>query len=350
MYDLLTRRQILTAASLAPAAALVGCGRGGAQTTPSLIEGRTFTGTRTLTGTAGEGGEGLRARSGLTLRDCHFVNLGNGGVRVNVPTDALVIEDCDGQNLYRFLEVTSSNNSNPAVLTDFAVRRVTALDLDHGFSRIRYASANGTIEDVTAHGSAQGDEYCVGFQLDDTAHDITYQRVQAHSFRETGRPAGNYWNGDGFSDERENRAIRYLSCTATDCTDGGFDLKSADMYLEACVASGNKRNFRLWSSGRLRNCRSVEPVWSGGSGGPAHFSFHGATGRFVLENPVVRAGADNRAPVFLFDTTTRLALEIVNADIEAPGAPLIAVTGGPEPEISWSPPREQQNIRVARER
>lgn len=348
MIDM-TRRRILGAVALTPFAGLLACGRSGAQTAPSLIDGRTFSGARTLAGTGGEGGEGLRARSGLTIRNSHFVNLGNGAVRVNVPTDRLVIEDCDGQNLYRFLEDTSSTSTNPAVLSNFALRRIVARDLDHGFSRIRYASANGVIEDVTAYGGDQGDDYCVGFQLDDTAQNITYQRVAAHGFRETGRPAANYWNGDGFSDERGNRAIRYLSCTATDSTDGGFDLKSADVLLEGCVARGNKRNYRLWSSGTLRDCRSEEPVWRGGNGGPAHFSFHGATERYVLENPVVRAGAENNAPVFLFDTTVRLRLEIVNADIEAPGAPLIAVTGGPEPEIVWIPPRDQQPIRVARE-
>lgn len=340
----LSRRRLLTAAALAPAFPLAARAQ-----SSLLIEDRTFSGTRTPDATGGAGGEGLRARSGMTLRRCKFVDLGNGGVRVNVPTDNLTVETCEANNLYRFFEDTSSDSANPATLSNFVLRQIVARELDHGLSRIRYASSNGLIEDAAAYGSSQCDAYCVGFQLDGEAHDITYRRAEAHGFKETGRASGNYWNGDGFSDERGNQAIRYLSCTATDCTDGGFDLKSAGMYLENCFARGNKRNFRLWSSGTLRACRSEEPVSRGGTGRPAHFSFHGEVGRFTLVNPQVRASAGNDAPVFLIESSTPLVLEIVNADIDAPGAPLFVVDG-PEPQIIWSPSQPEQNIRVARSR
>lgn len=340
----LSRRRLLTAAALAPAFPFAARAQ---STGTNLIENRTFSGTRTLEDTGGAGGEGLRARSNMTIRGCRFLDLGNGGVRVNVPTDNLMVEGCEANNMYRFFEDTASDPANPATLSNFVLRQIVARELDHGLSRIRYASSNGLIEDAVAYGSSQCDAYCVGFQLDGEAHDITYRRAEAHGFKETGRASGSYWNGDGFSDERGNRAIRYLSCSATDCTDGGFDLKSADMYLETCVARGNKRNFRLWSSGTLQSCRSEEPVSRGGTGRPAHFSFHGEVGRFTLVNPQVRASADNSAPVFLIEASTPLVLEIVNADIDAPSAPLFVVDG-PEPQIIWSPPQPEQNIRVAR--
>src|SRR3546814_7079279 len=47
---------------------------------------------------------------------------------------------------------------------------------DHGMTRIRYGSHDGTIEDVKAYGSTQCDAYCVGSQLDNEAHNITYKR------------------------------------------------------------------------------------------------------------------------------------------------------------------------------
>src|SRR3546814_20044785 len=84
----LTRRHFITAtlsASILPRLAW-------AQST-SIIDGRTFQGTRAATGTAGQGGEGIRAKSAMTLRNCRFLNLGNGCVRVNVPTNNLFIED-----------------------------------------------------------------------------------------------------------------------------------------------------------------------------------------------------------------------------------------------------------------
>src|SRR3546814_4140393 len=66
--------------------------------------------------------------------------------------------------------------------------------------------------------------------------------------------------------------MRYLTCTATECTDGGFDLKSTDVYMENCVSRANKRNYRLWGSGELHGCRSEDPRHHGGSGGAAHRS------------------------------------------------------------------------------
>lgn len=317
--------------------------------TAAIITGKTFRGTRAPDGTRGDGGEGLRAKPNMIIRNSKFLNLGNGGVRINVPTDGLTIENCTANNLYRFLEDTSSNKANPAHLTNFTVRSLTAREIDRSMTRIRYRSHGGTIEDVIAYGSAQCDLYCVGFQLEDEAHDIRYTRAQAHGFREVSRSAYHYWNGDGFSDERGNFAIRYLSCMATGCSDGGFDLKSADVHLEKCVARRNKRNFRLWNSGELHQCRSEDPHHYGGTGGPAHFAFHSAAKRYVIDRPVVRAAAGNTAPVFLIDTKEPLTLIIRNADINAPDAPLFAVNG-PEPTIQWVPERGQQAIHVLRDR
>ncbi len=346
MARLWSRRHMLTAA-LAPAFPFAARAQ---QPATTLVENRSFVGTRPPDATGGAGGEGLRVRSNTLVRRCQFLHLGNGGVRVNVPTVNLTVEECDAYNMYRFFEDTASVPANPAVLSNFVLRRIVGRGLDHGFSRIRYYSSIGLIEDVAAYGSGQCDAWCVGFQLSGEAHHVTYRRAEAHGFQETGRADDAYWNGDGFSDERGNWAIRYLSCLATDCTDGGFDLKSAGMYLEGCIARGNKRNFRLWSSGTLQGCRSEEPVSRGGIGRPAHFSFHGAVGRrFVLVNPQVRASPGNDAPVFLIETSAPLVLEIVDADIQAPGAPLFAVDG-PEPRIIWSSSRARQRIRVARER
>src|SRR3546814_17645937 len=92
------------------------------------------------------------------------------------------------------------------------------------------------------------------------------------------------------------------------------------MFLENCVSRGNKRNYRLWSKGKLSSCHSEDPKWRGGTGGAAHFSFHGAAGRFVIDRPIVRAGADNAAPVFLIETSIPLTLAILNPDIDAPAA------------------------------
>lgn len=291
---------------------------------------------------------GKSARSGQRITGARFVDLGNGAIVVDHPVDGLIVEDVKAERLYRFLENTAAKGAPPAPLTRFVLRRISARDLERGMTRIRHASHAGLIEDVTAYGSGNCANYCVGFALDDEAHDIIYRRVQAHGFAEATRPRDKYWNGDGFTDERGNRAIRYLDCVASGCSDGGFDLKSSEVMVIGCTARGNKRNFRLWGNGRLERCTSENPKWHGGVGGPAHFSFHGPEARYVIDRPVVRADPANKAPVFLFDTKAPAEIEIRNADIDAPGAPLIVAGGQQIPKIKWVPARAAQKIRTAK--
>jgi hypothetical protein len=312
----------------------------------SAVSGRTFTGTF-AGGERGSGGEGLRAASGMRVVACSFRHL-ETGVRIAEPVRHLTIEGCHGESLYRLLDNTADHGLPDASVSDFVIRKVRAEQLKHGLLRLRYHSTRGLIEDVTAIcDESGGGLYCVGFQLDGQASHITYRRAAAHGFRETTRPAGKYWNGDGFSDERGNEAIRYIDCLATDCTDGGFDCKSAGVVLEHCVSSRNKRNFRLWNSGELHDCESHDPVWRGGSGGKAHFSFHGTVGTYRLVRPVVRASNGNEAPVFLFHTNAPAHLIIEDADIEAPSAPFLKVEGGPPPTVEFRPTRTRQRVRTA---
>lgn len=331
-----SRRQILAAAATLP---IVRATPGSAGV--RVIRGRTFNGAPASTDI------GVTASDGMVILDCTFTDLGNGGVVVDQPVNRLIVQGCRADRLYRFFENTVSiNNGHDASLTNFAIRRVEGRDLRRGMTRIRYASAHGLLEDVTAYGSDDCANYCVGFALDGQAHDITYRRVQAHGFIEAHRGANKYWNGDGFSDERGNSDIRYQDCLATDCSDGGFDVKSTNVLLERCVARTNKRNFRLWSSGRLVDCASHEPKWRGGSGGKSHFSFHGDVEKYVFERPVVRAPEGNTAPVFLFATNGPATIDIIDAEIDAPSAPLIEVQG-PQPNIRFIPDRARQNIRTA---
>lgn len=329
--DHIDRRTVISSLVLTP---LIGCARSAKAAT---IEDRTFQGDGS--------GEGLRAQSGLVIRNARFLNIGNGAIRVNVATNDLVVEQVEGRGLYRFLENTASDRSIPASLTNFTLRHITGEDIRRAMTRIRYQSRDGVIEDVIARASEDTERYCTGFVLDDEAAAIIYRRCEAHGFAERDRPKDDYWNGDGFSDERGNRGIQYIDCIATGSSDGGFDLKSADVRLSGCVAKDNKRNFRLWGSGRAENCHSENPRSRGGSGRPGHFCFHGGTAKYVIDRPIVRAAPDNDAPVFLFDNEAPAHVEILNADIDAPGAPLI-LSENSEPKITWVPAREEQNIRT----
>lgn len=213
-----------------------------------------------------EGSEGFKLLRGAShLRFSHFAfrDIGNGAFRVAGPITNLTIEDCDFENIYRFFENTSGGGEGHASIDTFALRRCRGTRVERGFSRIRYNSRDGLIEDCAAQGQAnEGGRIPEGCALDDRASAITYRRCVMENFQQW--RGGEYWNGDGFSDEPDNRGIRYEACEARGATDGGFDCKSQGVVLQNCVSEDNKRNFRVWSDrATLTNCISRNPNFRG---------------------------------------------------------------------------------------
>jgi hypothetical protein len=94
-----------------------------------------------------------------------------------------------------------------------------------------------------------------------------------------------YKNGDGFVVEANARGVSFVGCRALRNQDGGYDLKPDGMKLENCVAIGNGRNFRIWTTGTLTNCFTgwaKAGVWS--NGGPLAIercTFHELSGAAV---------------------------------------------------------------------
>ncbi len=103
---------------------------------------------------------------------------------------------------------------------------------------------------------------------------------------------GKYKNGDGFVVEDNARDVQFIRCRALDNEDGGFDLKVPDVRLTGCVATGNGRNFRIWTTATLDNCFSG---WAGTglwcNGGPVKVSkstFHALSGQAILTDDKAR--------------------------------------------------------------
>lgn len=205
----------------------------------------------------------LRGADHLHFSHFDFRATGNGCFRVGGPVSGLTIEDCAFEDIYRFLENTSSNDEPSASLRSFAVRRCQGQGVQRGFSRLRYSSRDGVFEDCRAQGMAnEGGDIPAGCALDDRASAITYRRCVMENFQQW--RSGDYWNGDGFSDEGGNRNIRYEQCEARGSTDGGFDCKSIAVVLEDCIAEDNKRNFRVWDErATLTRCISRNPNFRG---------------------------------------------------------------------------------------
>jgi hypothetical protein len=210
-----------------------------------------------------EGFRLLRGANHIKFSHFDFRDIGNGAFRAAAPLANVTIEDCAFENVYRFFENTAGDGEGHASLRGFALRRCRGSRVERGFLRIRYNSRSGLIEECAAQGLPnQGGLIPVGCALDDRASDITYRRCVMGGFQQLN--GGEYWNGDGFSDEENNRNIRYEACEARGSTDGGFDCKSRDLVLTDCVAEDNKRNFRVWSDrATLTNCVSRSPNFRG---------------------------------------------------------------------------------------
>lgn len=63
-----------------------------------------------------------------------------------------------------------------------------------------------------------------------------------------------YTNGDGFVVEGNSSDVTFIRCHAFRNQDGGFDLKVKDVTLTGCIATGHRRDFRIWATGTLTNC------------------------------------------------------------------------------------------------
>ena len=215
------------------------------------------------------GREGFRLMRGaddLTFSHLRFVNQGNGCIRVAANISGLTVEDVSAENVTRLIENRASGKSM-ATLTGFAFRRIAVRGFSRGVLRLRYDSRDGIIEDVVGDSEHQDKgKFAVGIGFYHNARNIRLRRCQMRNALDT---TGKYWNGDGFSTERDNRAIRFLACGAFGNADAGFDCKGKVELID-CEASGNLRNYRVWGEAILINCFSEDPVKRGGTGGASH--------------------------------------------------------------------------------
>lgn len=117
-------------------------------------------------------------------------------------------------------------------------------------------------------------DFAAGFDVEGPAHDILF--YNSISMRNK-YSKSKYWNGDGFKSEKNTSAIRWIRCRAYGNADGGFDIKTPHAYLENIIASGNKRNIRIWSlkSNSLINILASHSKNKGGVGADAGIWAHG---------------------------------------------------------------------------
>lgn len=271
------------------------------------------------------------ASSGAAFRGLRADNVGNGLIVFRDATTGVRIEDIEVEGGYRVIE-NSAPKGKSADCVGLIVRRARAAGLVRGFARIRYASRDGVIEDVSAScaGSVGAHDLPVGIAFADQAHDFRVERCTMRGFQWK-RGDKRYWNGDGYSAERGNRRLIFRRCAAWDNSDGGFDLKSTETLLDDCVSGRNARNYRLWSSIRATQLTSLDPVKVGGIGDTNHISIMGP--KAANAKPIeIRIGhliarAKQAAPIFdIYDGPVRIIVDSHEIDVPA-GTPLVRMRG-----------------------
>jgi hypothetical protein len=136
---------------------------------------------------------------------------------------------------------------------------------------VRFERCTSDCSEGDAKWEEQTESLPVGFDVNDGGEpnrNLIFERCTA---RNNMMPLqkNRYKNGDGFVVEGNSENVVFKSCRSLRNQDGGFDLKVKDVLLQDCVAIDNKRNFRIWTTGRLTNCFSGwgnDGIWT--KGGP----------------------------------------------------------------------------------
>jgi hypothetical protein len=221
---------------------------------------------------ANAGSEVFRLSTGanhLRFEQISFRNQGNGCFRIANDIQGLDIQDVDARNVRRFLENDASGSDERASVDGLAIRRVTVRGYSKGAIRLGSNSGNIIMEDVMGDSERQdGDNFAIGVALQDRVHDVVLRRVTMMNSHDS---THEYWNGDGFTTERNVRNIRFEDTVASGSTDGGYDLKSSGTTLLRVRAEDNMRNFRIWGDSTISDCVSRNPRKRGGTGKQNHF-------------------------------------------------------------------------------
>jgi hypothetical protein len=230
----------------------------------------------------------------ITFRDLRFERMGghtnssavsSGGNAIIYSfgtADHITIEDCEGYNIRRFVDGSTSSHG----FSNLVIDGLTVIGFSKQCIRLRGAST-GTIKNVNLNSGRQdGDRFAVGIQIEGSAHDITIEGSDTpgqYGIIENCHDSitGAYWNADGIACEEEQYNITIRRCHLRGHTDGGLDIKP--MYgtlVDDCIIEDNKRNVRIWNSKSepviIQNSIIRLPNRRGGSSGPSQIYLSGS--------------------------------------------------------------------------
>jgi hypothetical protein len=202
----------------------------------------------------------------LHFEDMTFENVGNGCFQLGAPLSELSFENVTADNVQRFLENRIVAGQIDATITGLTVTGCVVSGFSKGAIRLQYGTNDVHVEQTVGVSGVDGDNFAIGVHMGGTVHDCMFVEVSMDDCVQT-RTAELYWNGDGFASEQDTHDLIFIDCSASGCTDGGWDLKADRVLMVRCEASDNKRNFRLWGIDvELIDCVGIDPHIRGGTG------------------------------------------------------------------------------------
>jgi len=273
---------------------------------------------------------GGAATSHWEIRDLEFFNHGfvfdmpltgeTFALRQNIVFDHLVMDTIEDG-----IRIRNAEN--------ITVRNCTIIRHTKKAFRIGFYSRFITFEDCDTDATGGNDSFPtrsipVGFGSDSPSgrpiiHDLRFIDCTARNNRFFPQPAGEYWNGDGYSTERGVYNVTYSRCLSVDNHDGGWDDKAWNVLYENCIALRNKRGFRSWDEVVLINCLSaMNAKWGGNSNAVGMWA-----GSDTGNATVYRSTFHNNEAVQLFGEDN-LGITAYNSilSINADGQPTAALT------------------------
>lgn len=159
---------------------------------------------------------------------------------------------------------------------------------DQGCDRVTMRKCVADCSEGDAEWETKTEYFPFGFDVNDSGAPNTQFVFEDCVARNNMMPLQQkkYKNGDGFVIEDNTLDVTLRRCRSIRNQDGGFDLKVPDVHLADCVAVGNKRSFRVWTTGWLTNCLSawdVTGLWN--NGGPVEATrctFHASSSAAVM--------------------------------------------------------------------
>ena len=171
----------------------------------------------------------------------------DGGIALKISgkVENSVIGPATIQGAYQAIYTTDDN----AYVRNLTMQGLVLTDLGREGIRIRGDAQGVRIKDFTIRmvGRPQsGDQLPTGI-VAFKGRNILVENGSIAGFQMIKVPM-KYTNGDGFAAETGVNGLTIRNVQSNDNSDGGYDLKSTNTFLDRVGAARNGRNFRFWSS------------------------------------------------------------------------------------------------------